>query len=456
MVEKSKDTPNTMSKADLLEGFRTLSIALTRAQLGGRLGKSYGTDRDIYEALGYTKVPVFNDYMSRYRRQDIARAIINKPVAYSWLKSPIISESDDDDTEFEAAWEALVKDKRVLHYMTRVDRLAGIGSYAVLVIGADDDRPPNEPLEKASQLLYLTPASMANASISTSENDPQNERFNLPVLYNVKFGTEGNSMLVHHTRVIHVAEDKLEDDVEGIPKLEAVLNRLQDLELIVGGSAEMFWRGGFPGYQFKVDPDATLGTQTLADLQTEMENFLHGLQRYVRTTGMSVEAIAQELADPTGNVSVELDMISAATGIPKRILIGSERGELASTQDEQAWLDTIDARRRQHCEPTILRPTIDRLIEVGILPEPRDGYTVEWPDLMNKGDKEIADVAATRSQAMKNYLDSGADEIMPPEIFLEKIMGFSGEDIEKIKTILEEIDREMAPEPIEDDDGGDE
>ena len=41
-----------------------------RANILSRLGKSYGGDRDVYEALGYPTVIGFNDYAARYERQD--------------------------------------------------------------------------------------------------------------------------------------------------------------------------------------------------------------------------------------------------------------------------------------------------------------------------------------------------------------------------------------------------
>ena len=48
---------------------------------------------------------------------------------------------------------------------------------------------------------------------------------------------------VHASRVLHVAEDCLDDDVYGIPRLKPVFDRLDDLLKVVGGSAEFFLRG---------------------------------------------------------------------------------------------------------------------------------------------------------------------------------------------------------------------
>ena len=71
-MQKKKLTNN-----DALSLIHTLeSTVVSRQALLDRLGKSYGEDRNLYDALGYRKSPTFNDYYSRYKRQDIAKRII--------------------------------------------------------------------------------------------------------------------------------------------------------------------------------------------------------------------------------------------------------------------------------------------------------------------------------------------------------------------------------------------
>ena len=449
---KNKSAKSGPSESKLVtlsqEDFYALSAAAVRAAISARLGKSYGTSRDIYDALGYTKDPTFADYLSRYKRQGLAKTVINKPVEQSWLKAPRVLEPDVDESVFETAWTELVAKRRIYHYMSRVDKLAGVGTYAVLMLGVDDNRPFEEPLERATELLYLTPVSMLNAEIVEYDEDQISERFALPNIYKIKFltGTKVKEVKVHHSRLIHIAEECLDDNVEGTPQLEAILNDLQNLDLVIGGGAEMFWRGAFPGYGFKIDENFSAQAQDLEALQTEIESYMHGLKRYLKLKGVTVSGMDQQLSDPSGNASTIIDLIAAATGIPKRILMGSERGELASSQDKQTWLDMIDARRRQHCEPLILRPFIDRLITCGILPTPATGYTVEWPDLMIASDKEQAEVAESRAKALKTYMESGGDIYIPPEAFLQKVMGFSVDDIEEFRMMLEQVDIEAGPE----------
>lgn len=429
-----------------------LSALTMRAEIASRLGKSFSDKRDLYEALGYNKNPTFNDYMARYKRQDIASAIIDAPVGECWRRPPQVTESLEEETEFEKTWTALVEAKGIYHFLPRVDRLASIGHYAVLLMGFDDGKELNVEVKSAKKLLFLVPYSEQNATIATSVNDTKNERYGWPETYSISMksppgGDSGITKQVHWSRVIHVAEGCLEDNVLGSPGLESVLNRLQDIELLLGGSAEMFWRGAFPGYGFNIAPDATIGEQDLTNLKDEIEDYMHGLKRYLRLRGVDVESLAQQVADPSNHVSVQIDAISCAKRIPKRILLGSERGELASSQDEKAWMDHIDERRRKHCEPMILRPLIDRLIKVGVLPPPKEKYTAIWPDLMIPSEKEKAEVGEIRSRTLGNFVNAiGAESVVPISIFQKKMLGFSQEEITQMDLIREQEDENTEDE----------
>jgi len=453
--EKKQNPKSNLKLTDNEEraaAMKVMNAVAVRASIASQLGMQYGGDRDLYTALGYKSQPTFTDYIGKYYRQDIARAVIDAPVRGSWREQPTIIESEEDETPFENDWVEIQDRCHLFNRMSRVDRLAGIGTYAVLLLGFDDSDNGvlSEPVEKAGNLLYATPYSMANAVIKTYEVDTKSERYGLPLLYTVQMKASGNTIgkEVHHSRVIHVAEDVLEDDSLGIPRLRAILNRLDDLEKIVGGSGEMFWRGAFPGLGFLKNEGVTVGAQDEPAMVDEIEEYIHGLKRYLKLEGIDIKEIAMQVADPSNHVSVQLDMIAAATRIPKRILIGSERGELASSQDEKSWNDTIGARQKEHCEPVIIRPTINRLISVGVLPEPKDGYTVDWPDLSTPSDKEKAEVGEMIAQAMKAYLEvPGSDVVLPIEMFLLKL-GFTQSEVDKAKAIIEMEMGEIKNEPI--------
>jgi len=309
--KKTKGTKGKLTANEAKQALTVLSALAVRASIAARLGKSFSGTRDIYEALGYKKQLDYADYVARYKRQDIARAAINKPVGASWRRRPRITESADKETDFERDWDALVKEKRIFHFLSRVDRLASIGSYAVLLLGFDDGGKFGTEVKSAKRLLYLTPYAQDNAVIDTYESDPTNERYGQPQYYNITMKVASSTTVkrkVHWSRVIHVAEDLLEDNVEGMPRLQAVFNRLQDLELIVGGSAEMFWRGALPGLGLSAQEGYTFGKQDFEQLQQELEKYMHDFQRYLRLQGVDLKELKPQVADPSNHVAVQIDL----------------------------------------------------------------------------------------------------------------------------------------------------
>lgn len=463
MKYKRKDTLlNNEQKKELL----TLTSAiLSRSKIADQLGQSFGGDRDLYTALGYPKENqlTFDKYYARYKRDGLSQRIVNAPVTHSWRLKPIIEEknkADGKETLFEKQWGDLVKDKGIYHYLTRVDKLSGIGMYGVLFIGLNDNSAKLEDsvTEGKHQLMYLRPFKEDNACIKEFETDINNERYGLPTVYELKStipnsnSTSTSTVKVHHTRILHVAEGLLEDDVFGTPGMESVFNNLMDVEKVTGGSAEMFWRGAFPGLAFTLDKDAKLSPQAESDLEDELERYFHRLQRSLKLKGMDVKNLAPQVADPSKHFDILISIIAAAKEMPKRILMGSETGERSSQQDEIAWSKKMDERRLNYNEPMILRKFITKMGDFGILNIPEEGYNVIWPDIIIPTDKDKAEVAKFIVETLAIYANSiGADMIIPPEVLLEKIMGFSKDEIENIRKTLEGmVDEEEDAQEIED------
>jgi hypothetical protein len=412
----------------------------SRAALMGLIDKTHNQTRDLYKVFGYTKSPQVEDYIGRFMRQDIANRIVSAYPNACWGHLPKITDdqTEIDESEFEIQVNKLFKNKKVLSYIKRLDILAGLGHFGVLFIGVRDGKKESEPLEgniTSEDILFLAPYSEVNTSIESYDDNPQSERFGLPLMYNLETGGYGDgysstpssimptrTFKVHHSRIIHVADGMLENDVMGTPRLEKVVNRLIDLEKITGGSAETFFLNARGGLHMNQDPDTNISDPTL--LENRMEDFTNNLTRYLRTKGFDVSPLNFNVADPKNHFDVITSLISAATGIPRRILLGAEQGQLASTQDENNWLSRVMDRQIDFCEPIILRPIIDWCLRNGVLPEPIDNeYEIIWPDMRTVSDMEKADIAIKRTQALSQYTDAqGAELIMPPEQFFEDIL----------------------------------
>ena len=112
-------------------------------------------------------------------------------------------------------------------------------------------------------------------------------------------------------------------------------------------------------------------------LKDEIEKYTHNLERTMRLQGIEIENLSPTVASPAAHVKALVQAISGSTGIPYRKLLGSERGELASSQDETSWDSVVEQRQNQYAEPMILRPFIDMMINYNVLPEPEEGYKGE-------------------------------------------------------------------------------
>ena len=143
-------------------------------------------------------------------------------------------------------------------------------------------------------------------------------------------------------------------------------------------------------------------------------------------------------------------MIAASTRIPKRILLGSERGELAASQDERAWRDRIASRQADFCETQFVRPFVDRMIETGIVSGPTsEDYKVDWPDIHAPSERDVAEVGEIRARAAALYASSpGIAAIIPLAAFYDMIMGLSREDAEELLAAAEEVPDEETVEPV--------
>jgi hypothetical protein len=443
LLKQQLKLSNTLKSREDLNGMFNNSDLTSRMALQSQITKTHNDKRNLYKVFGYDIEPTIADYINRFLRQDIAKRIVEAYPKACWGEQPIIT--DDNDTQEETIFEtevlSLVTDRKIklFHYIQRLDIVAGLGHYGVLFIGVRDGKNPKDPLVsriRKEDILFMSAYSEKNVSISEYDQDPQSERYGLPTFYKLTAGGYGGNntyspsammsrevIEVHHSRIIHVAEGVLENDVFGTPRLEPVVNRLIDLEKIVGGGSEMFFLNARGGLHMNQQPETKLVDTAL--LETRMEEFTHNLTRYLRTKGIDVNTLNFDIADPQNYFNMIISLISATTGIPKRILTGSEQGQLASSQDENNWLSRIMERQKDYCEFQILRPIIDWFILNGVLSKPKtDDYKIQWKDLQTVSDIDKAEVAVKTTQAVANYVNAqGAEMIMPPEQLFEDVLG---------------------------------
>jgi len=365
----------------------------------------YDGERDLHETLGYDDALEVEQFWDLYTRADIAKAIIDKPVEATWTDGFTIYSAEYDkppergEGSIHDAFESVKRGMGLHSELVNADIVSRIGRYGVLVLMLNDGRALDQPIGEATELKDVQPLSERSIVDYSLGENPTNERYNLPIEWELDFADdEDGGKTVHWSRVVHIAEQQREHPVYGIPALEPVYNRVMDWQKLIGGAAEMFWRGADRKLVANLDPDAgRLDDED--DMKEQVEEMRHGLRDTVYGRGLSIDALGGNDVDPTGVKNAVLDAISSETGIPKRILIGSERGELASTQDRANFYGNIADRRSKHANGNILRPFVDRLQRATIVPEGE--YRVYWPEVHEIGKAERAEIQASRAQAIK-------------------------------------------------------
>jgi hypothetical protein len=412
--------------------FRSLrSILTARAELSSAAGKTFGGERNVDEALGYKAALEVEDYRNRYKRNPIAARVIEAFPRGTWRGAGELIEDEDPNkiTDFEHEWGLFATRLKVWPTLLRADILAGLGRYAIVLLGAPGVL--SSPLKKSlrsTDIAYLATYAEDNAKILEFEKDLGNPRFGRPIFYEIsKMVPEATGTLaaeakskVHWSRVIHVADGMLEDNVYGQPRLERVWNRLDDLDKIVGAGAEAFWLRAHQGYQFDLDKEMELTAAAEQDLKDEVDEFINGLRRAVRTRGMKLTTLGSDVATFDRNVESVIGQIAAGTGIPQRILMGSERGQLASQQDRVNWAERVQDRRVEYAGPLVVGQLVDRLIEHGALPTPTE-YDIRWPAIFDLSDEEKATIGVKWAEINSKMKKT----VILPNEFRDRLWGWS-------------------------------
>ena len=439
------------------------------------------------------------------------------------------------DNEGSPFWEELLN----------ADILAGIGSHGVLLLGIDDGKDLREPAagieetnsfgakkakkgedaelvenkqyrtihdryqltvnksEKRVKLLYMRSFSEAHARVVRWENNRSSPRFGMPTAYLIDF-TEGEAggigapigtQEVHWSRVIHICdrhEQASSSDLSAPPRMRAVLGNVLSLHKLYLADAEGYWGGAFPGHSFETHP--ALGGDVDVDMdliKDEYEQWFNSLQRLFVSTGGTLKDHSPQVSDPTPHIKVQIEAICIKKGCPVRIFVGSERGELASSNDDGAWNDRLRLRQNRHNTPKLALPTIDRLIAFNVLPEPkvgnkkkepkdagekpesnrvvnkfgrrlivnaagkvigeasRAGYSVKWPDLESQTAAEKANVLNLRTTALATYSGGDPGAVIPEREWLTREWGMTDEEADAVlEAAMAKAEEEMEEQAL--------
>ncbi|GIW60139.1 MAG: hypothetical protein KatS3mg087_1205 [Patescibacteria group bacterium] len=482
MIRNSKGI--VLNSVSDLEGL-TVNNALFRSRFAGI--SVLDRRRDYNKELGYPDESEIQpiDLWRLFKRNPIARRVVSILPLECWSVHPTIYETDDEEqeTDFERALKEVSQlggkswltsgsyYSALFAILRRADLLSGVGTFGIIVLGLDDTNDLSKPVDTSRQnkLVYLSVFPEAAVTSIEFASNPLDENFRKPLYYKINplydlpasnSSTNGayKEIIVHRSRVIHIADNADSGEIFGTPRMLPVFDRLIDLTKLYGGGAEGYWRSCFTGLAFETHPQ--LGADAEIDreeLQREVWDYVNGLQRALAVTGMSVKTLAPSVVDPSSQIERQIEAICLVLGCPKRIFMGSERGELASSQDKESWELRLMERRLNYITPFLIAPLIDRLIEINVLPEPKEGYKVHWPSPDEMSPIEKVEWSQKVTDVMAKYIAGQVNNLVAPMDFLVKILGFDRDEAMSIlETALESMADEMTTKDFKQNDNNDE
>jgi hypothetical protein len=381
------------------------SSLLNRMWLAAAAGLGFKGARDYYEVLGYKRLLTPQDLMAKYERQDITKRVVDKPCEAIWAYPPEVKEGS-------AKAKKAIKTLKKLGLFTallQADRLLCFDQFSILWLGLPGNPETPASASSVEDIKYMSAHGAGSVDITKYEQNTNSERFGMPVEYRIRIDRQGipNSasipVTVHWSRVVHLVDSPLQGRIMSNPRLAPMANLLDDIFKIAGSSAETYWLAANRGMQVDIDKEMQLSAPDAQALSDELDEYQHQLRRFLRTRGVKVTNLGSDAVDPSNVFTTLIGLLAAASGIPQRILLGAEAGQLASEQDRANWAETVNQRRTTFVEPYVLRPLFLHMEFLGILPKDTTiDLEYEWPEAFRQNPLENAQTMSAKARALIN------------------------------------------------------
>ena len=354
---------------------------------------------DHNKDFGYPDHVDFDAAYQRYLRNGIAFAGIEQTILKTWQDNPELWENKDaKETYGESEIRQKFDDLRLWQKLAEADRRSMVGGYSGLILRYADDKRFLEPVDTVpgglDGLVDVIPAWAGQLTVSSWDTDEMSPTYGEPTMFGFNESAVGDnsdrqaknrSFELHPDRVLVWSKD---GTVHNHSILEPGFNNLIDMEKISGAGGEGFWKNAKSAPIMETDADVSIadmakgmgvGVDEMADKMNEqVEDFNKGFDAMLMLQGMKAKTLGVTLPQPEEFFNVALQGFAASIGIPLKVLVGSQSGERASTEDADEWSRTNMARRTNTARPTIMA-LVKKLETVRVLPE-QDWY-IYWSDL---------------------------------------------------------------------------
>jgi hypothetical protein len=377
--------------------------------------------------FGYPDHLTFHHFYRMYERNSIAYAGVVHAIQKTWRESPFLLESKRDIPHEETTTERLIREMierlSMWQKLSEADERSRVGEYAGILLRFADGKRWDEPVTQRvpggmDGLVELIPAWEGQLEPSTYDTNVMSLTYGHPTMYlfneaNVNPDDRMNRAFQVHPDRVHIWSK--DGSVHGQSVLEPGFNDLIVIEKVVGSGGEGFWQNAKNAPMLSFDKDvnaqtiaAMLGVDSVEEIADKLDEVVagwrEGFDKVLAMQGLTAQTLGVVLPQPEEFVMAPLRNFAATISEPLKILIGTQTGERASTEDAKEWDSTIMSRRENYVKPNIRR-LLRHLARVGVLPAIE--WTIDWKDLTEDSTEEKLNKALKMAEVNKAMLGIG-------------------------------------------------
>lgn len=341
------------------------------------------------------------DYADAFCHDDIVQTVAARPPKEMLARGFEIWQGQDrrQDLEDELGPDGLNLTEHLRHALTW-ERLFG-GS--ALLLGADDGRPKETPLDPASVRDVRFVADVERRDVSGNvKRDPV-----LRLLFHA------GSFSVHRSRLVLFGGSECPPRESsyrqgwGVGAVEYAWDEIADFNLtwksfralLADGNQAVIYMANL------IDLLSTKGRSAIQERMQEIDTYRSIVNALLLDQGgEKFERVATNLAGYSDALQKSFERLAMAVRMPVMVLVGLSPGGLQATGQSELtlWYDSVAQERAQSAEPAILR--VARLVARARGTDP-EGLRVEWPPFWQPDAKEEADVESTRANTAKVVIE---------------------------------------------------
>lgn len=420
--------------------------------------RQFSTKHDFNLDFGYKDDVNFYDLYELYKRNGVAKAVVNKTVGKTWQTNPalLIGEESKGESTAEAEIRRRFQKIRFWQQLQECDKRSLVGEYSGVIFRFADGKKFSEPVDRIpgglDGLIGIIPAWEGQLQISEWDQDQDSPTYGEPKMMTFTESSvdpdqgKTKAFYVHPDRVYIWSQDRTTFNDSD---MEASYNSLVDMVKIRGSGGEGFWKNAKSQPVLEATPEVNFGqlAQMLGTdinglpeaLDNVVADWNKGFDQALMLQGMSAKTLGVTLPQPQEFYDIASQEVAAAWNIPHKILFGSQTGERASTEDAKEWNQHNMSRRNNYVVPNIM-DVIDRFVEFKILTE--QDWHIDWEDLTGATMTEKLDQA--KGMADINQKMTGTGTTVFPDNEIREVMDYEGDGEDED---LSEFDDEIEETP---------